>query len=188
MKLHVQSPGLGAQAPRCRHSRTCCSKKGKGNAQMGRSEVLPTFFQFPSVLCWLQLFSQLNACRTYMSYSYTHEPCAASWLSFVFIGLHVKQAQLCFFSFFFNAYDESVPPAGTSYGHSTAVHSSFPSWSLSAHPSQQHSVQLEHRDLSNKDDSKTQKGCVQSWRCKKRSAVVLYILQFLPISARSWLY
>lgn len=100
MKLHVQSPGLGAQAPRCRHSRTCCSKKGKGNAQMGRSEVLPTFFQFPSVLCWLQLFSQLNACRTYMSYSYTHEPCAASWLSFVFIGLHVKQAQLCFFSFF----------------------------------------------------------------------------------------
>lgn len=98
-------------------------------------------------------------------------------------------SKLSFASFlFFNAYDESVPPAGTSYGHSTAVHSSFPSWSLSAHPSQQRSVQLEHRDLSNKDDSKTQKGCVQSWRCKKRSAVVLYILQFLPISARSWLY
>lgn len=36
-----------------------------------------------------------------MSYSYTHGPCADSWLSFVFIGLYVKQAQLCFFPFFF---------------------------------------------------------------------------------------
>lgn len=151
--------GLGAPTPH-RHG-GCAAVRGLKEIWRWATDaasVLPISFCPPlmKLLLWLKV------CCTDTLYGYMYRPCTTSCTSFHFIGLYIKQAQLCFFSFFFfNAHDKLIPLAGTSCEHSIAVGSGFPTWCPSVHICpQQCSIYLQHRALGNEDNPKiTERPC-----------------------------